>query len=393
MKGYRTFIIVFCAVFVLYVITELNKPKPIDWSVTLSKNDKIPYGGFAVYTLLKDFFQQSSISSYRTPIYDQINNSDKTNTAYFVISPTFDPSAADMEELKSYIRNGNYLFVSANAFRQSFLDSLKIATKTRYSFSQNDSTSINFVNPSLKSAKDYTFFKTTIDQYFSKIDTAYTVVLGVDDHHQPNFIKVAYGEGAIFIHANPVCFSNYFLLHNANASYPAKALSYIPKNISNIYWDEYYKAGREGAATPLRFFLSNEYLRWALRLALFGMILYVLFQMKRRQRIIPVIEPLRNSTVDFVQTVSGVYFNEKDNNSIADKKVNYFLEFVRTRFNLPTHELNEDFTEQLSRKSGVEKEYVAELMKLFSRIGKEHNVSDRLLLLLDNQIDHFYKQV
>ena len=35
--------------------------------------------------------------------------------------------------------------------------------------------------------------------------------------------------------------------------------------------------------------------------------------MKRKQRIIPVIEPLKNSTVDFVHTVASVYFNAKDN--------------------------------------------------------------------------------
>ncbi|MEJ7677787.1 MAG: hypothetical protein WKG06_07955 [Segetibacter sp.] len=63
-----------------------------------------------------------------------------------------------------------------------------------------------------------------------------------------------------------------------------------------------------------------------------GLLLYVLFEMKRRQRIIPVITPLKNSTLDFVKTVASVYYNEKDNNGIADKKVNYFLEFVRSRF-------------------------------------------------------------
>jgi hypothetical protein len=54
-----------------------------------------------------------------------------------------------------------------------------------------------------------------------------------------------------------------------------------------------------GASTPLRFFLTNDFLRWALRLSVFGLILYILFEMKRRQRVIPVITPLRNSTVRF----------------------------------------------------------------------------------------------
>jgi hypothetical protein len=341
----------------LYIITELNRPKPVDWRVTLSKEDKIPYGGYIIYEQLKSLFPAAPARSFRTPLYNQVNNFRDRNTAYIVLTSNFNPSRSDVDELKSYVSKGNYFFAAANVFHRMFLDSLKTKTDAHYSISSADSTSTNFVNPALKSPVNYTFLHTTIDQYFSTIDTSRTVVLGINNHNEPDFIKINYGSGAFFIHANPVCFSNYFLLTNRNASYTAKALSYIPANVSAIYWDEYYKVGRIGATTPLRFLLENEYLRWALRLALVGLILYVLFQMKRRQRIIPVIEPLRNSTLDFIKTVSSVYFNTKDNKAIANKKVAFFLEFVRQRFNLSTHQLDDHFIEQLSRKSGVEKEH------------------------------------
>ena len=169
-------------------------------------------------------------------------------------------------------------------------------------------------------------------------------------------------------------------------------MSYIPANVSTVFWDEYYKLGPAGASTPLRFLLSNEYLTWALRLALVGLVLYVLFQMKRRQRIIPVIEPLRNTTLDFIKTVANVYFNSRDNNSIAQKKATYFLEFIRQRFNLSTQNLSDDFAEQLSRKSGVEKDNVLQLLELIKKLPSA-TVSDTALIVLNNKIDHFYKQV
>ncbi len=46
--------IVFSALFILYLIAEINKPKPIDWTVTISKQDKNPYGGFIIYKQLKN---------------------------------------------------------------------------------------------------------------------------------------------------------------------------------------------------------------------------------------------------------------------------------------------------------------------------------------------------
>jgi hypothetical protein len=375
------------------MIAELNKPKAINWTVTLSKEDKNPYGGYAIKNLLKDIFPGASIGSYRTPVYSQVNNAVESNTAYIIFSPEFNPSKVDKAELYNYVKKGNYVFVSTNSFQKTFLDSFKLATNTRFTMVSTDSTSVNFVNPSLKAKENYAFLRSTIDQYFSKIDTGLTVVLGNNNYDEINFIKIAVGQGAYFIHANPVCFSNYFLVYKDNADYAAKALSYIPANVSKLYWDEFYKTGRGGPTTPLRVFLMNEYLRWALRLALIGMIIYVLFQIKRKQRIIPVIEPLKNTSLDFIKTVASVYFNERNNNSIAAQKINYFLEFIRHRFHIATHFLDEDFKQQLGRKSGLDQDTVNDLVSLMINVSAQAQVSDNVLLSLNNKIDNFYKKL
>ena len=170
------------------------------------------------------------------------------------------------------------------------------------------------------------------------------------------------------------------------------ALSYLPKYVKKVYWDEYYKLGPDGATTPLRFFLSNEFMRRALQLSVLGLLLYVFFEMKRRQRVIPVITPLRNTTLNFIKTVSSVYFNQKDNNTIAGKKAGYFLEFVRQRFFMQTQLLDEGFVDQLSRKSGVDKNNVEYLVKLLAEVNSGYAVSDKLLLALNYQMEIFYKQ-
>lgn len=393
MKGSKSFIIIFTVLFILYIVAEINKPKPVDWTVTLSKNDKNPYGSFIMYQQLADIFPNTAIQSFRTPVYNQLINSRQTNTAYFIIGPAINLSDNDFTELKKYVANGNYVIASANSFYQPFLDSFGIKANNKITLTRKDSSGLNFVNPALKSPRNYTFLQATINQYFSKIDTAKTTVLGINNNSKPVYVKIAYGKGAFFIHADPLCFSNYFLLFKNNAFYTSKTLSYIPVNVSKIYWDEFYKLGPEGAATPLRFFLSNEYLRWALRLAVAGLLLYVLFEMKRRQRIIPVIAPLKNTTLDFVKTVAGVYFNEKDNNGIADKKVHHFLAFIRSRYNIATQILNEDFIEQLYRKSGVSREQASDLVHQLSKVQMQNAVTDDMLLSLDKNIDNFYKQV
>ncbi len=376
----------------LYVIAELNKPQPIDWTVTLSKNDKNPYGGYILHKQLKNIFPGSSISSFQKPVYNQLNNIRQQNTAYIILSPVFSPSKNDVEEMRNYVRQGNYVLIAAANFSKPFLDTFKLKIGTRISLINKDSTSLNFVNTSLKEKNNYTFLSSTIDEYFTKVDTSATTILGINDRKQPNYIKVNYGTGAFFIHTAPVSFSNYFMLYQNNASYTAKALSYIPKNVQLIRWDEYYKPGNTGPETPLRFFLQNEYLKWALRLALLGLLIYIVFEMKRKQRVIPTILPARNSTLDFVTTVSNVYFNQRDNHGIADKKINYFMDYIRHRFFLPTTDLDPHFEEQLVRKSGVNKTQVAQLLQLIKK-AKQGSCNDQLLIELDTQIDHFYKQI
>jgi len=391
-KGYRKFILLFSVLFILYIIAMVNRPKPVDWTVTISKEDKNPYGGFILFKEMKQLFPKASIKSYRKPVYDQLNNIVTKNSAYFVVSPTFSPTKDDLYEMRSYVSQGNYMFIAAANYGKTFLDSFKLKSGTRISLLSKDSTSINFVNPNLRQAGNYTFLSSTIDEYFSAIDTANTIVLGINDRTQPNFIKVTFGDGAFFIHSAPVSFSNYFMLFANNAAYTAGAMSYVPGSVGSIYWDEYYKLGGEGPATPLRLFLNNTYLSWALRLAVAGLLIYIFFEMKRRQRVIPVIAPLRNSTLDFVQTVAGVYFNQRDNGGIADKKITYFLAFVRTRFYINTNELDEAFIAHLSRKSGVDLQQTGALVQLIQQ-AKHGAVSDQRLMQLDQHINNFYKQV
>jgi hypothetical protein len=131
-------------------------------------------------------------------------------------------------------------------------------------------------------------------------------------------------------------------------------------------------------------------LRIALWLTIAALVIYVLFEMKRRQRIIPVIEPLRNSTIDFVKTVSAVYLGQKDNRGIANSKVQYWLQYIRRRYYLQTRELNEEFATLLAKRSGVAEEKVRDIIAIIREVEGSHSVSDQVLLKLNFRIDNFY---
>lgn len=392
-KGYKRFLVVFTAVLLLYVMAEMNRPKPIDWKITLSREDKNPYGGYILYNQLADMFPTAGIQSLRLPVYNQLHNTSKRNTAYILIARQLDLTAEDVDELLNYTLDGNYVFLASADFSRPLLDSLKFKASRRFDLVNADSTTINLKNPALHTNQNYGFKRMTVDGYLNVFDTARTIILGNNHLKDVNFVQVPYGEGAFFVHVLPVCFSNYFMLTSNNADYTAKVLSYLPTKIHTVYWDEYYKLGPVGSANPLRYVLGNTWLKWSFRIGLLAMILFVIFGGRRRQRIIPIIPPLRNSTLDFVQTVGNVYFNQRDNKNIALKKISYFLEHVRSAFFLSTNPLNNEFVEAFSVKSDMDKKEVFDLVNLIQQVQNNASVDDETLLKLNKRIDHFYDQI
>jgi hypothetical protein len=376
---------------VLYIIAELNRPKPIDWTVTLSKDDKNPYGAYILYDRLKDIFPSTTITAQREPIYNTLHNRNIQNAAYVVVAPFFGAAETDVRELLKFVHKGNYVFLSADKISKTLMDTLGLERQDFTELFSKDSTSLNLVNSTLKADTNYGFKKFTIDETFSQLRKKdSTVILGITQNNKPNFVKINVGAGAFFVHSAPLSFSNYFMLFNNNNEYVSKAMSYLPKDIETLYWDEYYKQGRTGPSTPLRFFLSNEWLRWALRISIVGMILYVLVEMKRRQRIIPVIEPFKNTTLDFVKTVAAVYFGQKDNRSIAYNKFNYWMQYIRQRYYLQTSILDDSFVKLLSKKSGVGEQEIQQIVDIYDEVKSSRNVTDSMLLELNRRIELFY---
>ncbi|MEJ7557287.1 MAG: hypothetical protein WKF66_03195 [Pedobacter sp.] len=169
-------------------------------------------------------------------------------------------------------------------------------------------------------------------------------------------------------------------------------MSYL-KPVPTVIWDERYTKGNIEDASLLRVIFKNDKLRWAYYIALISLVVFVLFEIKRRQRIIPIIPALTNSSVEFVKVVGSVYYEQRDNTDISQKKISYFLEFIRSNFRLKTQELDEEFSAALVHKTGLPDEAVRSMIQLINGIMASKKVTDQQLISLNKSIEHFYKQV
>jgi hypothetical protein len=218
-------------------------------------------------------------------------------------------------------------------------------------------------------------------------------VLGKNRNGKPNFIKINYKNGgSLCLHLEPFAFTNFFLLHGNNKSYYDYALSYLPRRTNFIIWGDRFRRKNNNNFSALHFLLSIPAFRWAFWLLLLFFLLMYLFESKRRQRMIAAIVPLRNSSLDFVKTVGRLYYQQKDNLNLAHKMSAHFLNHLRTKYNLPTSNLDDDFAERLSYKSGFDKTLTKELVEHIKTIQQQQSLANEDLLALNKKIEAFYKQ-
>jgi hypothetical protein len=145
-------------------------------------------------------------------------------------------------------------------------------------------------------------------------------------------------------------------------------------------------------STPLRFILSNESLRWACYITIISILIFIVFEMKRKQRIIPVITPLANTTLEFVGTIGNLYYQSAEHKNIAEKKIHFLMDQIRTKYLINTGSLDESFIVALARKSGKPEESVRALVKEILTIQSRDKISSGELIDFNRKIEKFNSQ-
>ncbi len=369
----KIYIAILVLIFGITLLVDKGQPKPIDWTPTYSVEDKIPFGLYVFNQEADALFKQKIESiSIETPYeyldsqYDETEGVEtyKIKGTFINISEVNNIDDQSMTEILYFVSHGNNAFLSMKVFPKPLLDSLKIELKT--DFMPSESISVWMANKKV-STKKYTF-NTGLSDYFSKIDTLKTKVLGYQtsnkNKRQINFIEVPYKNGHIYLHTQPVAFTNYNLLKKDHYLYAENVMSYVPKG--NIFWYNKSFNDKRISSSPLRYIWSQPALKSAWYLGLIGILIFMIFNAKRKQRIVPIIKPLPNLTVDFTKTIGNLYYQEGDHTNIIDKKIIYFLEKIRTDYLLDTSKLDDDFITKLHYKTGKDEKDIRELIQLIN---------------------------
>jgi hypothetical protein len=380
------------------LISNNSKKKQINNRVTLKSNDKIPYGTYVAQNSLDYIFPDADVeinelspASYRS-FMSAINNypdEHQQPSLYVVISPYFSPTLREYNAIMKFIGQGNHVFISSFQWGKEFRDSLKLSVQNV--FATKDSLKVSVLEPVYRDSLNYSYPGEAKNAYFTAYHTTYTTVLGRDNAGNPNLIQLTYeGGGSLYMHTSPLAFSNFFLLHKNNISYFNNVFSYLPSRITHIEWDDYFRYGR-GDFNSLQVVLDTPPLAWAFWLLLAMFLIIYLFETKRRQRIIPKIQPLRNTSLDFVKTIGRLYYQYRDNKNLGMKMTVHLLSHVRHRYNIPASLGDERFVERLAHKSGYPADKVQQLVQRAKNMNESPRISDEELMEYHKLTEDFYK--
>lgn len=440
MKSSRNFLFAMLVLFVLFCLLQVNLPKKFVWSPTFSHVDKQPLGCFVFDSVLtqslpngyhvtkKTFFQldqehakekisvlmvvdqqnlkqldvkylcniarrggkvmvvaSSSFDDGRnadTVVVDELERTFKVKIEdgiYFSLRGILSGlKAHDNDMYDTIYWNNRETMYAAQPYRMFynmvggtlFVDSVPKVKRLAYTLS---TAGYDYKYDSLY-VGDFTRFDTIVDkkERIERIDTFAIKKV-------PAAVSVPYGKGEVIFVSSPLLFTNYGMLEDNTSVYIFRLMSYLAD--LPVYRTEAYvktDAMLVAEQSPFREFIKRPPLRWALYLALLGVVLFMIFTARRRQRVIPIMSKPANRSLEFIQLIGTLYYQRKDHVDLVRKKFKLFAEELRKTAGVDISDVNTDDREYLllAEKTGMNSDRLKKVIRQIRLVlHSEGNIS------------------
>ncbi len=360
-KTLKLYGILLIIILVVLALLQLSKKDITDWRKNFDPNSKTPFGLYIFDQETRNIFKNKLSSEIQSP-YEYYNHHKGKKPHNIVVVQKFLDDES-WTKVIGEVSNGSDLMLITEDIYGVLIDTLKITSPTTINFEESNVlyfTDQKFQKDSLvidklPSRKGYSIIgKEGEILGFTKADKK---------NKDANFVKYRFGKGNIYIHTEPLFITNYYLLHQGGKAYAENTFSYLQDR--ETIW---FKDNSEFVSSSImRFVLSKPALKYAWWLLFGGLLLFVIFNAKRKQRVVPVIEPLQNKSVEFVKSIGNLYLQEGDFHDMMAKKAQYFLHRVRLDLLIETQDLDEVFTRRLHLKTGASFDEIKEAVDLITR--------------------------
>lgn len=412
-------------VLLLFIVFGANRSK-YNWKEHYKKEKVDPYGLFIADQLLHQLFPNQKVHEITDSLSGSLVNNLRQNVANYVfIGSGMYLNDNDTGELLDFVDAGNNALISSQSLPYQLAEYLEFEwcddanyedyysyEWTDYDYVYDTIAQVNFTHPDLEQTTGYELkyrYKEDVkarpwsylDGNFMCEDTI--AMLGLLNDSLANFVRVPYGEGYFYLHSSPLAFTNLYLLREEYLNYFNGVFEHLSEG--DIYMDyvshvplevarrnnQDYNAGDKKLTTehPMKYILSQPSLRWAWYLLLALALLYVLFRAKRRQRIIPVLPPNENSSLEFIQTIGRLNFLKNNHRQVVLQQMKLWQNYVRERYHILPK--SEDFVPKLATKAKFPIEHLEKILLIHRNVQASTYASENILAEFHGLLEHFYQ--
>ena len=413
-KGERTIVIGTVVVVLLILLLQTIAPRETNWTETFSAHKRSPWGCELVAERARDLFPQGVTLSH-DPLYltaqarpDTIISSGPVN--HILIDEQASWDSLDLTQLLKMVEQGDNAFVAARQWwgTGNLLDTLNISSDYRWTpsewseeintFVHADTTVIRFATEPLRRDSASRFVRGDHDYMFERFPIDSTEVLAVKEktdstgtHRYPVLLRMRWGKGQFYLCTTPNAFTNYALLRPEARRFMEATFALLPDR--PVIWDEFYKTGRMESSTPLRFVLDRTPLKRAYWTMIVLLALTILVHARRRQRAIPVLEPVRNTSRDFAETIGRMYYFTGDHADLARKMCLYFKDELRQRLYLRRTVWDEEDIGTVAARTGIPITEWQSAFRLIAHYETAPHVSEEQLMQLNRSLSRLRERI
>ena len=392
-ESQKNIVLVACislAIFLIgFLLFEIREIPNVKWRYSLDYNDKEPYGLYVFKENLNRYFNVNQ------SIYQIYSDTSSTDGLYIHMDDT--PfSSATIDTLIEISKKGNDILLVSSYFPQQ-LDSVNydyIAREYQYS----DELRFKFKPKSGSDNKEYKY--QFFNQEFDLKDSTGYNLFEIDSLAGENriittandslalMVKYSFESGNIYYHAMPELFVNSSYRQDDIFQYTEDVFSlFDPKFI--VLLKNVNGVTRESNSHPLEYIMSSPPLKWAYYLLVITLFLYAIFGSKRKQKAIPIEEKNENTSLEYIETVSQLFYQQdKHEKLVAHMRDVFYYRMEKKYFVNRDHPT---YLETLSKKSRIPEKELSFVLDRFKNLEDKYSFESDQLITLHNRIEAIYK--
>ena len=210
------------------------------------------------------------------------------------------------------------------------------------------------------------------------------------------FMRRKHGKGYLYLLSSPELLSNYSITHRNTAELALRIMNSLSDK-PTVRSTAYLRPSQRQVSGQLSYIAKQSPLLWAYRLSLLAIVLFLITNAKRRQRVIPVMPEPVNHQLAFIKQIGTLYYQRGNHADMVIKKFKYLKERLRreVQIDISDPSADEESIPQLAALTGYSERHIKSVvsaLRVLERQERPWVTLDEMTKYID-EINNIYNNI